>query len=48
MKSSYENLENRLLQGIQINFNTLCNCTKFAINKSTISSFYKENKLKPG
>ena len=48
MKSSYENLEHRLLHGIQINFNTSCNCTTFAINKSTISSFNKENKFKPG
>ena len=50
MKSSCENLEHRLLHGIQINFNTLCNRTKliFAINKSIISSFNKENKFKPG
>ena len=30
-----------------MNFNTLRNCTKFAVEKSTVGSFYKENKFKP-
>lgn len=41
----YWNLEQKLLHRIQINFNTLRNYTIFATNKSTMGSFYKENKF---
>ena len=30
-----------------MNFYVLRNCTKFAIEKSTVGSFYKRNKFKP-
>ena len=46
MKISNRKLERRLPHRIQIKLNTLCNCTKFAINKSTVSYFYEENKFK--
>ena len=47
MKNNKSKREHRLLHKIQMNFYALRNCTKFAIEKSTAGSFYKENKFKP-
>ena len=48
MENVNGNLEYRLLHRIQINLNMLRNCTKFAVDKSTLSSsFHKENKFMP-
>ena len=48
MENVNGNLEYRLLHRIQINLNMLRNCTKFAVDKSTLSSsFLKENKFMP-
>ena len=38
-------LKSRILHRIQMNFNTLRNYTVFSTNKSTMGSFYKENKF---
>ena len=47
MKISNRELKRRRLHRIQMNFNILNDCTKFAINKSTLGSFFKEYKFKP-
>ena len=47
MKNSKSKLKHRLLTKIQMNFYALRNCTKFAIEKNTVGSFYKRNKFKP-
>ena len=47
MKNSKSKLKHRLLTKIQMKFYVLRNCTKFAIEKSTVGSFYKRNKFKP-
>ena len=47
MKNSKSKLKHRLLTKIQMNFYELRNCTKFAIEKNTVASFYKRNKFKP-
>ena len=47
MKNCDRKPEHRLLHIIQMNLNTLRNCTKFSIAKSTVGNSYKENKFKP-
>ena len=47
MENINGNLEYRLLHRIQLNLDTLCNYTKFAVDKSTLSSFHKEKKFIP-
>ena len=47
MKISNRELKRTRLHRIQMNFNILYDCTKFAINKSTVGSFFKEYKFKP-
>ena len=47
MENINGNLEYRLLHRIQINLDTLRNYTKFAVDKSTLSSFHKEKKFIP-
>ena len=47
MKNSKSKLELGLLHKIQMDFYALRNCTKFAIEKLTVGSFYKGNKFKP-
>ena len=46
-KNSNSILEHRLLHRVEMIFYTLHNCAKFAIEKSTVGSFDKENKFKP-
>ena len=45
MENVNGNLEYRLLHRIQINLDMLRNCTKFAVDKSTLSNFLKEINL---
>ena len=47
MKNSKSKLEHRLLHKIQMNFYALRSSTKFAIEKITVGSFYKDIKCKP-
>ena len=47
MKNCDRKPEHIFLHIIQMNLNTLRNCTKFSIAKSTVGSSYKENKFKP-
>ena len=47
IKNSNSKLEHRLLHRVQMIFYTSHNCTKFAIERSTVDNFYKENKFKP-
>ena len=47
MKNRNRKLEHRFLHRIQMNFNMLHKCTKFASNKIIVSSHYRENKLNP-
>lgn len=46
MKISHKKLKRRRLHRIQMDFNILCDCPKFAINKSTVGSFFKEHRFK--
>ena len=47
IKNDKSKLEHGLLHKIQMNFYALCSSTKFAIEKSTVGSFYKNVKCKP-
>ena len=47
MKNCDRKPEHIFLHIIQMNLNTLRNCTKFSIAKSTVGISYKENKFKP-
>ena len=47
MKNCDRKPEHIFLHIIQMNLNTLRNCTKFSIAKSTVGSSYKESKFKP-
>ena len=45
MKKTNGKLVHRLLDRIQVNFNMLKNGAKLTINKSTVNSFYEEQKF---
>ena len=45
MKISDRELKRKRYHRIQMNFNILYDCTKFAINKSTVGRFLKNTNL---
>ena len=47
MKTIKEKLQLRLLCRIQMNLNMFLICAEFEVKKTSVSSFYKENKFKP-